>query len=312
MVGPLQEKLAKMEPELKEIVTESKGGKRVRVAYFKDGTYQEVPFEPDLSKLQFTDTGDRAGVGIDPFTGQQRSSGFAKGMDPGQRDASNRGWQGLNLQRDQFERGRTVYDTERGASVNLDTNTATPVKMAGQPLPAKVPESAKKEVMSIDQQLAAVKGAMDAVKSTPSAFSFGRGAATMAGPMSESVRGRFDNTKEQQARSYVFNVVSKVINERAGAAQSAQELARLRSFLPAETDSPGQVESKLQGFEKYLGDLRGAVTGVAGPTGQTSSPSASGRSPTGGRHSVTAPGGKVYYFTSAAAADGFRKMSGGQ
>jgi hypothetical protein len=106
-----------------------------------------------------------------------------------------------------------------------------------------------------------VDGALEAVDKTPSAFSMGRGMATMAGPIPESVAGRFDNDAERQARSYVFNNVSKVINERAGAAQSAQELARLRSFLPAETDNADQIKSKLKAFKTYLSDMEAGTRG---------------------------------------------------
>jgi hypothetical protein len=56
-------------------------------------------------------------------------------------------------------------------------------------------------------------------------------------------------------------VVSKVINERAGAAQSVQELSRLRSFLPAEMDSAKQIQDKLTAFETYLKDSRKAYSG---------------------------------------------------
>ena len=155
-----------------------------------------------------------------------------------------------------------VYDAERGILVDPRSGAATPViGNDGKPIPAKVPEAAKKELMSIDQEIASIQGAVDAVKKTPSAFSMKRGLATMAGPIPESAAGRFDSKDEQQARGYVYNVVSKSINERAGAAQSAQELARLRSFLPAETDSPGQIDAKLQGYMQYLKDRRGAVPG---------------------------------------------------
>jgi hypothetical protein len=58
--------------------------------------------------------------------------------------------------------------------------------------------------------------------------------------------------------------VSKVINERAGAAQSVQELSRLRSFLPAEMDDAKQIQDKLTAFETYLQDSRKAYAGAGG------------------------------------------------
>ena len=154
------------------------------------------------------------------------------------------------------EANATVYDPERGVLINKATALARPAAtMDGKPLAAKTPESTKKELASIDAQLSVLDGAIRDVKASPDAFTFKRGLATMAGPLTESAVGRLDSPSERDARSYVFNVVSKVINERAGAAQSAQELARLRSFLPAETDSAQQITDKLESFKGYLSDL---------------------------------------------------------
>jgi hypothetical protein len=140
-----------------------------------------------------------------------------------------------------------------------------------QPLQGKPSAAVEKELTGLSQQRAIVKGAIDAVKANPEAFSFARGAATMAGPMSESVAGRYDSDAQRQARSYLFNNVSKVINERAGAAQSAQELARLRAFLPGELDNAEQIVSKMEAFDKYLNDMeagtRGKPAAPAAPAG---------------------------------------------
>jgi hypothetical protein len=59
--------------------------------------------------------------------------------------------------------------------------------------------------------------------------------------------------------------VSRVINERAGAAQSAQEMQRLRSFLPADTDNDIQITNKLKGFQSYLADLEKGTIKAAPP-----------------------------------------------
>lgn len=140
----------------------------------------------------------------------------------------------------------------------------------GKPIGPKVTEAAKKEMMTLDQEIASIKGAQDAAKKTQSAFGLKRGAATLAGAIPESIAGRMDSKDEKEARAYVFNVVSKAINERAGAAQSAQELARLRSFLPAETDDAAQIDAKLNGYTRYLTDRRNAVTSG----GQSTAPAA--------------------------------------
>jgi hypothetical protein len=130
----------------------------------------------------------------------------------------------------------------------------------------------QKEQMSINQQRAQVDGAIAAVKKTPSAFGMSRGLATMAGSIPESVAGRMDSDDERQARAFVFNNVSAVINERAGAAQSVQELARLRGFLPAETDNADQVLSKFEAFKAYLNEKERGTTTAKKPTQPTPKP----------------------------------------
>jgi hypothetical protein len=140
--------------------------------------------------------------------------------------------------------------------------TAMPVLgVGGQPIAGKQDSNVKKELMSIAQQRAAISGALADVEKNPDAFSFGRGLAGKM-PFGETLAGRGETDAQTQSRAYVFNNVSKIINERAGAAQSAQELARLNSFLPADTDSPKQIVNKLKSFEKYLVDSESAVRGM--------------------------------------------------
>jgi hypothetical protein len=128
----------------------------------------------------------------------------------------------------------------------------------GKPVPPKVDANTQKEVSGIDAELRTIQEAIRGVQRTPTAFSMSRGLATLAGTVPESVAGRMDSPQERETRAFVFNVVSKSINERSGAAQTAQELARLRSFLPAETDNADQVKDKLNGYERYLRERRGA------------------------------------------------------
>jgi hypothetical protein len=115
-----------------------------------------------------------------------------------------------------------------------------------QPMQAKPSESVGKEQMSINQQRAIVKGAIDAVTKTPDAFGMTRGL------MPESLGGRMASSEENQARSYLFNVVSGVIKERAGTAQSAAEADTLARFLPQPTDEADAIKDKMQAFDKYL------------------------------------------------------------
>jgi hypothetical protein len=60
------------------------------------------------------------------------------------------------------------------------------------------------------------------------------------------------SSEENQARSYLFNVVSGVIKERAGTAQSASEAETLARFLPQPTDAADVIKDKMEAFDKYL------------------------------------------------------------
>ena len=192
----------------------------------------------------------------------------ARGQDitvRGQNMTDARAREGNNIQR---EAARTqVIETPQGVMlVDKGTGQARHATVNGQPMPGKPSAAVEKELVGLRQQTAIVDGALAAIDKTPTAFGLTRGMATMAGAIPESLAGRMDSDAERQARSYVFNNVSKVINERAGAAQSAQELARLRSFLPAETDNADQIKSKLSAFKTYLSDMEAGTKGQKAPS----------------------------------------------
>ncbi len=118
-----------------------------------------------------------------------------------------------------------------------------------------------KDLTSINQQKSTIQGAINAVQAAPTAFGLRRGAATTAGPLAESIAGRFDTKEEAEARAYVYNNVSAVIKERAGTAQSAQELTRINSFMPGDRDNAEQIINKLNGYLKYLEDMKAGTIG---------------------------------------------------
>ena len=146
-------------------------------------------------------------------------------------------------------------DTPNGPMI-IDTRTAQgrPVMVNGQPLPPKLSAEQSKDITSINQQRSTIEGALKSVETNPTAFTFSRGAAQNL-PYGESLAGRMDKPENAAARAYVFNNVSAVIKERAGTAQSAQELQRINSFMPGVTDNATQIKNKLDGFKTYLKDL---------------------------------------------------------
>jgi hypothetical protein len=149
--------------------------------------------------------------------------------------------------------GQVVETASGPMIVNTRTGEAQPIMAGGQPLAPKLSSEQQKDITAINQQKATIDSALELVKATPSAFSFARGAA-VALPFGESLAGRAEKPEETQARAAVFNIVSKVINERAGAAQSAQEIKRLNAFLPSEFDNATQIQNKLKGFNTFLSE----------------------------------------------------------
>jgi hypothetical protein len=172
----------------------------------------------------------------------------------------------------QMPQAGQVVETAQGPMiVNTRTGEAAPIVAGGQPLPPKMSTEQSKDITAINQQRSVVDSALTLVKATPTAFNFGRGVAG-AIPFGESIAGRTEKPAETEARAAVFNIVSKVINERAGAAQSNQEIKRLNSFLPSEYDNAKQIENKLNGFKKFLDEQE---KGTRMPTSVPSTPTAS-------------------------------------
>jgi hypothetical protein len=167
----------------------------------------------------------------------------------------------------QMPQAGQVVETAQGPMiVNTRTGEAAPIMAGGQPLPPKLSTEQSKDVTAINQQRTVIDSALNLVKTTPTAFSFARGAAG-ALPLGETISGRTETPAETEARAAVFNIVSKVINERAGAAQSNQEIKRLNAFLPSEYDNAKQIQSKLNGFKKYLDEQeKGTRIPISTPT----------------------------------------------
>jgi hypothetical protein len=113
---------------------------------------------------------------------------------------------------------------------------------------------------------------MDAVKNTPTAFGYKRGATGAI--LGESLSNRMEKPAETEARSYVFNIVSKVIHDRAGASQTPSEIAKINRFLPNEFDNADAIQRKLKGFQTFLADEAKGVRTPFNPQANVNPPSA--------------------------------------
>jgi hypothetical protein len=127
----------------------------------------------------------------------------------------------------------------------------------------KPTEKMRNDLAAIQQQRGTVQGAVNAVTGNPEAF--GLNAKSVAeqfgGPFGQAVANWMRNPEDVASRALVMNNVSKIITERAGATQTAQELQRLRGFLPNETDSPDMVMAKFNAFLDYLDEQEAATRG---------------------------------------------------
>ena len=170
------------------------------------------------------------------FVAQQRLANEGQGVTYQQDASGNIVALPTKIKAGDVPRGRTVIAPGEGMS-----------PMAGKPS-----EAAAKETASINQQRAIIKGALDAIDKNPNAFGTARGLAGGALGETFGARAVGETPEETQARSFLFNVVSGVIKERAGTAQSAGEQATLNRFLPTTTDNADELKSKLNGFQDYL------------------------------------------------------------
>lgn len=128
----------------------------------------------------------------------------------------------------------------------------------------KPTEKMKNDLVAIQQQRGSVQGALTAAQGNPKAFGFGEGALErFGGDVGTAFAQWKRNPQDTATRAYVLNNVSAIINERAGAAQSVQELARLRGFLPSETDDVAHVEAKFNAFLDYLDEREAATRGYS-------------------------------------------------
>lgn len=175
--------------------------------------------------------------------------------------ADNIAQQRLGIERDRLAQEATgvVYQEDANGNVialpsKLKKGEVPVARVAVAPgggfqaLQGKPSEAVGKELISLNQQKAVVNSAIKYLDKTPDAFGFKRG---MQG---ELVGTTLDTPEQIEARSYVYNVVSNVIKERAGTAQTAGEKETLNRFLPSEYDNASEIKAKFTAFQQYLAD----------------------------------------------------------
>lgn len=121
----------------------------------------------------------------------------------------------------------------------------------------KLTTAQENDLGSIRAQRSTIAGAIDAVNGSPGSFGIQRGIESKL-PL---ISGRVLGPDAVTARSMVLNNVSSIITERAGAAQSAQELKRIEGFLPTPTDDAPTILAKLKAFNAYLDEKENGIRG---------------------------------------------------
>lgn len=137
--------------------------------------------------------------------------------------------------------------------------------------PAVPTGSDAKELTQVATGKSAVQMGIAAATVHPDAFGPAKGIPDQLGDgvVGNAARYFRDNkqlTPDQlAARAAIYNNVSAVIKERAGTAQSKQELKRLQGFLPGEMDSGPAIVAKLKAFDAYLGERGNAIRSKYNP-----------------------------------------------
>lgn len=243
-----------------------------------------TPFQQlQAGEVDWKDTGASL-VPVNKFTGQPvpGMKPIPKGMTPGESARLAQEAQGVTYHTD--ENGQIVALPSKLKPGQVPTAVAAMAPGGtGEALGAKPSEALTRERNSISQQQAIVKGALEKLDKQPDAFGIARGLA------GETVGARMSSPENTEARSYLFNVVSGVIKERAGTAQSAAEAETLARFLPQPTDNADIIRSKLNAFSSFLTDKEKGL--ARKKPGQPAAPGASVAAPRAAGATVTPPPG---------------------
>lgn len=274
LAPPLQDRLAKLEPAIKEVRAATQNGKRVTVKVYQDGTEQVSQFDPDLEKLHFADNGQQAGIGLNPYTGAVQSPGVQKQMTPGEVDSSQRGWAGVNLQRDQAQReslsqpfevtqgGRQILVQQDKRSGQLfDVNTKQPVGDVS-PKQDAATTSDLKDIRKVSTTLETL------IKTYKPEYVGAKGAAgelaDQYGSQIPVIGAGMGDPNRVQFRQLASSVVNDYIKAVTGATvgQSGEQ-QRLMRAVPSPSDSDVVYLAKLRQMKENMDRLPGIVSNTA-------------------------------------------------
>lgn len=301
-------------PELKDQKTLMQNGKRIVVNYFKDGTSQIEPYDPDAEKLHFVDTGGRVGVGMDSFTGQQKSTGMQRTMTPGEIATNARMRESQSIARqeqsDARQRKEWVYDSQRGLAINPTTREARPIIQNGAEIGPKRGETSEDErkaaswfaqadnayknmqqVLAKNQDAASPE-ALEAIMKTAPKFT---GLPSMTNAVLSAERQRFNQAMGALAEA--------ALRAATGAGITKDEAAqKINELTPAYWDKDETKKQKLDSFKIYLDSIKlRAGRALEASGGMSGSPNS---------FIVTGTDGKSYKFPTQQQADAYKRAAG--
>jgi hypothetical protein len=283
--------LTPKEKTLKEVRNHTVNGKRVSVAYYTDGSREQVEFDPDLEKAHFGSNGARTQIPMDPFSGVPRGEGLQATMSPEQADASKRGWANYGLAKNADARaaeaakqgpaGNLVQDAE-GNYVRVVGNEATPVVRNGSPLRGEVkadkpPTEFQSKAQLFGSQMAAASKVINELEGKGvgtgifSQYGLRNAAAEPTKlfnkeiPGSEIIPRLMTTTGQQQYNQAQRQWAESYLRIKTGAAATAQEVINnIKTFFPQPGDDAATVEQKRQMRQQAEADVSFAASGKRG------------------------------------------------
>jgi hypothetical protein len=262
----------KFKPELKEQKVLMQNGQRIVVNYYKDGTAEVQPYQPDREKLHFGDTGGQL-VGLDPYTGQA-VTGIRKTMTPGEMATNARSMEANNA-------GKWTYDAERGLAINAITGEARPINMQGGPA------IGGKEKPLTEVQGNATGFGMRATKAndiigsleqqgvtTPSLIKSGAESVPLiGGGLGAIANATVANPAQQKVEQAQRDFVNAILRKESGAAISPSEFENARKqYFAQPGDSAPVIEQKRANRETAIQALRIQAGPGAREIGRTAAP----------------------------------------
>ena len=227
--------------------------------------------------LQFDKFGRPVGDGVQGYTAPvqvdlggrvqfvkpQAGVNLTKTMTPGERDASARGWSGLNLQRDQFAYSKSKDAQERADKMAGGTGNATEDerKAAGWLAQASTAWSNMQKAMGgIDPKTGKFKNPDVAMPGLPDAI-----AAIPSFGLGEVVGNTMRSPARQQFNQASSSMGEAILRAATGAGVNQYEAEqKVRELTPVFGEDPTTTEQKMRAIPVYLDSLK-ARAGRAAP-----------------------------------------------